>query len=84
MKKRQQGKAMIQVLFRSGDIDMVDAQSLDRLVSEQELLCFRRQDGVAVIGRDLVRSNRPNEYRGPERRNRGGNLDDSRNFWAGG
>jgi DNA-binding response OmpR family regulator len=84
MKKRQQGKAMIQVLFRSGDIDMVDAQSLDRLVSEQELLCFRRQDGVAVIGRDLVRSNRPNEYRGPERRNRDGNLDDSRNFWAGG
>jgi len=35
MKKRQQGKAMIQVLFRSGDIDMVDAQSFDRLVSEQ-------------------------------------------------
>jgi len=35
MKKRQQGKAVIQVLFRSGDIDMVDAQSFHRLVSEQ-------------------------------------------------
>ena len=84
MKKRQQGKAMIQVLFKSGDIDMVDAQSLDRLVSEQELLCFRRQDGVAVIGRDAVRSNRSNEYCGPERRNRDGNLAGSNHFWAGG
>ena len=77
MKKRQQGKAVRQVLFRSGDIEMVDAQSFDRLVSEQELLCFRAQDGITVIGRDPVRSNRPNEYRGPERRNRGDNLDDS-------
>jgi len=84
MKKRQQGKAVRQVLFRSGDIEMVDAQSFDRLVSEQELLCFRAQDGITVIGRDPVRSNRPNEYRGPERRNRDGNLDDSRNFWARG
>ena len=84
MKTRQQERTMIQVLFKSGDIDVVDAKSLDRLVREQELLCFRRQDGVAVIGRDPVRSNRPNEYRGPERRNRDGSLDDSRNFWAGG
>jgi CheY-like chemotaxis protein len=84
VKKRQKEGTMIQVLFKSGVIDMVDAQSLERLVSEQELICFRRQDGVAVIGRDPVRSNRSNEYCGPERRNRDGNLDDSRNFWAGG
>jgi len=69
MKTRQQERTMIQVLFKSGDIDVVDAKSLDRLVREQELLCFRRQDGVAVIGRDPVRSNRSNQYCGPERRN---------------
>jgi len=68
VKKRQKEGTMIQVLYRSGDIDMVDIQSLDRLVSDQELLCFRRQSGVAVIGRDSVRLNRSNEYHGPERR----------------
>ena len=58
VKKRQDGGTMIQVMYRSGAIDMVDARSLDRLVCEQELLCFRRQNGVAVIGRDSVRSSR--------------------------
>ena len=84
MKKRQHGKAMIQVLFKSGDIDMVNAQSLDSLISEQELLCFRRQDGVAIIGRDSVRSNRSNEYSGPERRNCVRELTSSNHFWASG
>ena len=69
VKKRQSGKTMIQVLFKSGDIDMIEVQSLDRLVSEQELLCFRRRDGVAVVGRDSVRANRSDEYCGIERRN---------------
>ena len=68
--RQRQGK-MIQVLFNSGDIDMVDTRTLDRLVSKQEIFCFRRQEGVAVIGRDPVRSNRPGEYFGPDRRNPG-------------
>jgi CheY-like chemotaxis protein len=66
--RQRQGK-MIQVLFNSGDIDMVDAQTLDILLGEQKIFCFRRQDGVAVIGRDPVRSNRSGEYVGPDRRN---------------
>lgn len=68
--RQRQGK-MIQVLFNSGDIDMVDAQTLDRLVMKQEIFCFRRQDGIAVIGRDPVRSDRPGGYSGPDRRNYG-------------
>ena len=80
VEKRQKEGVMIQVLFKSGDIDRVDARSLDRMVSEHELLCFRRQDGVAIIGRDAIRSNRPDEYCGPERRNRSGTLPDSLNF----
>ena len=66
--RQRQGK-MIQVLFNSGDIDMVDAQTLDILLGEQKIFCFRRQDEVAVIGRDPVRSNRSSEYFGPDRRN---------------
>jgi len=84
VKKRQKEGKTIQVLFKSGNIDIVDAQSLDRLVSEQELLCFRRQDGVAVIGRDPVRSNRSSEYYGPERRNYGRKLADPNHFLANG
>lgn len=66
---RQRRGMMIQVLFNSGDIDMVDTQTLDRLLGEQQIFCFRRRDGVAVIGRDPVRSNRSGEYSGPDRRN---------------
>lgn len=66
---RQRRGMMIQVLFDSGDIDMVDTQTLDRLLGEQQIFCFRRRDGVAVIGRDPVRSNRSGEYSGPDRRN---------------
>jgi CheY-like chemotaxis protein len=66
---RQRQGMMIQVLFNSGDIDMVDTQTLDRLLGEQQIFCFRRRDGVAVIGRDPVRSNRSSEYSGPDRRN---------------
>ena len=65
--RQRQGK-MIQVLFNSGDIDMVDAQTLDILLEEQKIFCFRRQNGVAVIGRDPVRSKRSGEYSGPDRR----------------
>lgn len=66
---RQRQDMMIQVLFNSGDIEMVDAPTLDQLIVKQEILCFRRQDGVAVVGRDPVRSNRPGAYSGPDRRN---------------
>ena len=66
---RQRQGRMIQVLFHCGDIEMVDATTLDRLIMEQEICCFRRQDGVAVIGRDPVSSERPGEYSGPDRRN---------------
>lgn len=65
---RQQKGKMIQVLFNSGEIDMVDARTLDILVREQGILGFRRRDGMAVIGRDPVRSAPCSRYDGPERR----------------
>ena len=52
---QQKGK-IIHVLFNSGEIDIVDARSLDIMASEQGILGFRRRDGLAVIGRDTVRS----------------------------
>jgi len=81
---RQQGETKIQVLFKSGDIDMVDAQILDGLVNEHEILCFTRQDGIAVIGRDSVRSNRASEYCGSDRRNQLRKLAAPPKVWAGG
>ncbi len=80
IKIRQQEETMIQVLFRSGGIDVVDAQTLNELVNEHEILCFRRQDGIAVVGRDSVRSNQASEYCGPDRRNQPIKLADPLNL----
>ena len=68
LRMKQQKSKMIQVLFNSGEIDMVDARTLDILVRERGILSFRRRDGLAVIGRDPVRSGPSNRYDGPERR----------------
>jgi hypothetical protein len=68
IRMRQQKGKMIQVLFNSGEIDMVDARSLDILAREQGILGFRRRDGLAVIGRDPIRSAPLHRYEGPERR----------------
>lgn len=84
IKIRQQEETMIQVLFRSGGIDVVDAQTLNELVNEHEILCFTRQDGIAVIGRDSVRSNRASEYCGSDRRNQLRKLAAPPKVWAGG
>ena len=58
----------IPVYYRTGTTDYVDATVLDRLIYDNQLLGFRRADGLAVIGRDPIRNGRQISYAGPERR----------------
>ncbi len=61
-------ESKIHVLFRSGQADFVDPPKLNQLLSDQEVICFRRSDGLAMIGRDPVRCMVRSDYSGPERR----------------
>mgnify|MGYP001447706623 CR=1 FL=1 len=58
----------VQVLLPSGKALLVETQELDRLIERNGIVCFRRRDGVAVIGRDPVRSGQPAGYTGEDRR----------------
>lgn len=68
-KRNQKGiESKIHVLFRSGQADFVDPTKLNQLLSHEELICFRRKDGLAMVGRDPVRRMLRSDYSGPERR----------------
>ncbi len=68
-KRNQQGiESKIHVLFRSGQADFVDPTTLNHLLSHEEVICFRRNDGLAMVGRDPVRRMVRSDYSGPERR----------------
>ena len=69
--QQQTGKRrsnMIRVLYRSGQTEFVSPVKLNQLLVNKELLCFQRKDGVAMIGRDPLRSFSKADYQGPERR----------------
>lgn len=65
---RQMQGTLIPVLFNSGEIDVVDAKTLDGLVMAKKIIGFRRRNTIAVIGQDPVRSGPSERYYGPERR----------------
>ncbi len=60
--------SMIPVLYKAGHCDYVSPDHLDKMIHEKEILCFRRNEGVVIIGRDPVRTPESEEYEGPERR----------------
>lgn len=65
---------MIRICRPDGTYDMVKASHLERLMLLQQVHCFERTGGWAVVGRDPVRTRRGNRYTGPERRNTGINT----------
>lgn len=64
----EENQAKIHALFRSGFADFIDAHELDRFLAAEEILCFYRRDGLAVVGRDPIRHGHRANYPGPERR----------------
>lgn len=66
--RKLRGPMKIHVLYKSGETEYVDQISLNKLINSKEILCFRRKGGVAVLGRDPIRSGKSVQYEGPERR----------------
>jgi hypothetical protein len=59
---------LIRVMYNDGRFDMVKPKLLDNLLDQQIVTSFKRTDGWAVVGRDVLRSNNRSNYRGTERR----------------
>jgi len=59
---------MIRVLRSEGYFDYVKPQLLDDLIERREIISFRRQSGVVLLGVDPVRARRNLDYFGEERR----------------
>ncbi len=65
---RDKQKSLIHVLLKSGLAEYVEPAELDHLLANREVLCFRRNSGLAIIGRDPIRRGNHSSYSGPERR----------------
>jgi DNA-binding response OmpR family regulator len=61
-------RQLIPVMYRTGECDLIDASILDELIKAGEVDCFRRSNGVVMIGRDPIRSQEQSDYQGSERR----------------
>jgi CheY-like chemotaxis protein len=59
---------LIPVRYRTGECDLLDAKVLDQLIRAGEIDCFRRRDGLVVIGKDPIRREEKTAYEGAERR----------------
>ena len=60
---------MIPVMYKDGSKHLVSSRFLDRLLSSNQILAFRRSGGWVVVGRDQIREKRNgNGYKGPEKR----------------
>lgn len=65
---------LIRVMYTDRRFDMVEPKVLNDLLDRQKITCFMRSRLWAVVGRDPIRSNRSNKYRGKERRSGQGEL----------
>lgn len=59
---------MIRIRYPDGKYDMVKVSRLDYLIAKKRISEFRRTTGWVIIGRDPIRKNKRESYRGPERR----------------
>jgi hypothetical protein len=59
---------LIRVMYNDGRFDMVKPSLLDSLLDQQVITSFKRANGWAVVGRDVIRSSSRSNYRGTERR----------------
>jgi CheY-like chemotaxis protein len=65
---REEHARLIPVMYRTGETTLVCPDHLDQLIVGGMIVCFRRRDDVAVIGRDKVRMTSSGDYCGVERR----------------
>lgn len=60
---------LIRVMYADGRVGMIKPNLLDNLLEGKIVTGFKRSDGWAVVGRDIIRSNRNSQgYDGAERR----------------
>ena len=60
---------MIKVELRDGSLCRMAPKALDIFLTRDKVVRFKRSDGWAVVGRDLLRvMKKVNEYTGSERR----------------
>ena len=64
---------LVMVRYLDGSYDMVVSHRLEGLIKAGRIMEFRRNNGWARVGRDLIRSNE-HEYSGEERRKPAGNA----------
>jgi hypothetical protein len=59
----------IRIMYDDGRFDMVKPQLLDTLLETNKVTSFKRNDGWAVIGRDVLRNiHHSDDYKGENRR----------------
>jgi len=59
---------MIRVVYQDGRYDMVKRWTLEKLIEQNRIQGFRRENGWVRIGKDKLRSSRPTDHQGEERR----------------
>jgi CheY-like chemotaxis protein len=59
---------IVPVMYRTGECDLLDTRFLDQLIRAGEIECFRRRNGLVIIGRDPIRDEEQVTYHGSERR----------------
>ena len=57
----------IPVVLKAGNEELVSKDELQFLMFNKQIMCFKRSDGWAVLGRDKMR-NQKRPYYGEERR----------------
>ena len=62
------GEMYLTVMYKNGEVGMVEAHRLDDLIASGEIEQFLRSDGWVRIGIDPVREQEDALYKGPERR----------------
>jgi len=58
----------IQVVYKNGEEDLINQKALDLLLQSGEIQEFRRADHWVNATSDPIRSSRPVEYNGADRR----------------
>jgi hypothetical protein len=58
----------VAVVYQDGMMDIVEPQTLQNLIENDEIVKFQRTDGWVYPGIDPVRRFARTSYRGPERR----------------
>jgi hypothetical protein len=60
---------LIQVVYNNEKFGTVSPSGLQRLITANDIIAFRRSDGLVIVGEDPIRTfGTETRYRGPEKR----------------